>query len=89
MAATAPMRAKGKVITAINARSRSPTIVETSMPSISSTRLFAEHGRLAGLDDVLRPAHGMRGIGEPMHVAAYIRGLAKDFEKPTSFAGGF
>ena len=30
-------------------------------------------------------ARGYRGLAdiEPMHIAAYIRGLGKDFEKPT------
>jgi hypothetical protein len=36
MATTAPMRAKAKVITAISARSRRPTSVDTSMLSSSS-----------------------------------------------------
>src|ERR1700691_5114149 len=63
MATTAPMRAKAKVITAISARSRRPTRVETLMLS-SSSRACSPVSTvvLAGLDGVFRPAHRMGGI---------------------------
>jgi hypothetical protein len=58
------MRAKAKIITLINARSRCPTTVDVSMLSSSFSGLFRiQHRGFAGFHHVLRSADGVRRIG--------------------------